>query len=103
MFGSELTRVNQREGVGKGQVLVEKQMVEGRGRLTYTHQTLYPCYNPFVTSRIKIKNRHHLIDLVSVSPINFPSFCSICSYSLSLVPDPHDSLRLMFRSAIRQH
>ena len=30
MFGSKLTRANQ--GMGKGQVLAEKQVVEGRGR-----------------------------------------------------------------------
>ena len=32
MFGSKLTRANQKEGMGKGRVLVEKQVVEGRGR-----------------------------------------------------------------------
>ena len=31
MFGSKLPRDNQREGMGKGRVLVEKQVVEGRG------------------------------------------------------------------------
>ena len=32
MFGSKLSRANQREGVGKGWALVEKQVVEGSGR-----------------------------------------------------------------------
>jgi hypothetical protein len=31
MFGSKLTTANQREGDRKGRVLVEKQVLEGRG------------------------------------------------------------------------
>ena len=36
MFGSKLSRVNQKEGgMGNGWVLVEKQLVEGRGRFGF--------------------------------------------------------------------
>ena len=41
MFGSKLTRANQREGDGKGAGLVEKQLAEvrGAGRLPRKHNT----------------------------------------------------------------
>ena len=41
MFGSKLARADQ--GMGKGRVLVEKQVVEGRGRFGCHEPSNMPC------------------------------------------------------------
>ena len=52
MFGSKLTRANQREGDGKGAGLGRKQVVEGRGR--------FGCQGPFLGSSVKVSDGFRL-------------------------------------------
>ena len=59
MFGSKLTRANQRAGVGKGRVLVVKQVVECRGRFHRAGVNDYTVSDGFLLSFSMCKRGFH--------------------------------------------
>ena len=81
MFGSKLPRDNQREGMGKGRVLVERQVVEDRGRFLGAGVNEYIVPVGFLLSLSMCKRGFH--DFLRVRPSSLLMLCGCISSSMA--------------------